>query len=139
MANASRTFIGLLDEVIIYSQAISAQDVDFLYNNPGKTLENQSAINDGPVAKPQKFVLNQNYPNPFNPVTNIKFTLEKAGYTTLEIYNTLGQLVTTLINEQMSSGQHQISFNAEKYTSGIYFYKLTSGNFTEMKKMMFLK
>jgi hypothetical protein len=98
-----------------------------------------TGIDDENKAIITEYKLNQNYPNPFNPVTSIKFTLEKSGYTTLEIYNTLGQLVITLIEGQMSSGQHQISFNAEKYTSGIYFYKLTSGNFTEMKKMMFLK
>ena len=98
-----------------------------------------TGIDDENEAILTEYKLNQNYPNPFNPLTNIEFTLEKAGHTTLEIYNTLGQLVTTLVDGQMSSGQHQISFNAEKYTSGIYFYKLTSGNFTEMKKMMFLK
>jgi hypothetical protein len=81
----------------------------------------------------------QNYPNPFNPVTNIEFTLTKSGYITLEIYNTLGQLVATLIDQQMSSGHYRVSFTADEYTSGVYFYKLTSDNFTEVKKMMYLK
>jgi hypothetical protein len=86
-----------------------------------------------------EYKLNQNYPNPFNPATNIEFTLTKPGYTTLEIYNTLGQPVATLIDGLMSSGHHQITFTADGYTSGIYFYKLTSGNFTQVKKMMLLK
>lgn len=81
----------------------------------------------------------QNYPNPFNPETTIEFNLEKPGYTTLEIYNTLGQPVATLIDGQMSSGHHQVRFAADEYTSAVYFYKLTSGGFTEVKKMMLLK
>ncbi len=93
--------------------------------------------NDDVIATAYK--LNQNYPNPFNPVTNIEFTLANPGHTTLEIYNMLGQLVETLVDEQMSSGNYRISFRADKYTSGVYFYKLKSGNFTKVKKMMFLK
>ena len=97
-----------------------------------------------PVEKLEKIIpvsyqLFQNYPNPFNPVTHIEFTLAIPGYTTLEIYNVMGQLVTTLIDGQMSSGKHRISFRADKYHSGVYFYKLQSDNFTEVKKMMLLK
>jgi hypothetical protein len=88
---------------------------------------------------PSSYNLFQNYPNPFNPVTNIEFNLANSGHTTLEIYNTLGQLVETLVDRQMSRGNHLISFRADKYESGVYFYKLRSGNFTEVKKMMFLK
>ncbi len=98
-----------------------------------------TAIDDENVAIIDKYELNQNYPNPFNPATNIEFTLTKPGHTILEIYNTLGQPVATLIDGQMSSGHHQITFMADGYTSGIYFYKLSSGNFTEVKKMMLLK
>ena len=98
-----------------------------------------TAIDDENVAIIDKYELNQNYPNPFNPSTNIEFTLTKPGYTTLEIFNTLGQPLATLINGQMNSGHHQITFTADGYTSGIYFYKLTSGNFTQVKKMMLLK
>lgn len=85
------------------------------------------------------FRLSQNYPNPFNPTTNIEFSLEKAGHTTIQIYNALGQLVETLIDKNMQSGVHNVTFNAENLESGVYFYKIISGEFTDVKKMIFMK
>ena len=98
-----------------------------------------SAIDDDKGSLITEYKLNQNYPNPFNPATNIEFTLAKSGHTTLKIYNTLGQPVATLIEGQMSRGLHIIPFAADGFSSGIYYYKLTSGNFTEMKKMILMK
>lgn len=88
---------------------------------------------------PRKFSLEQNYPNPFNPSTNISFDLEKSGYTSLTIHNVLGQKVATVLSKVMSAGHHEIDFNATGLSSGIYFYKLESGNFTAMKKMVLLR
>ncbi len=88
---------------------------------------------------PSSFVLNQNYPNPFNPTTNISFQIEKAGYTTLSIYNVLGQKLVTLLSQELSSGRHSVDFNAAGFTSGVYFYKLESDEFTSTKKMMLMK
>ncbi len=88
---------------------------------------------------PAQFQLKQNYPNPFNPSTTIDFSLAKSGYTTLIVYNLLGQRVKTLIAGNMSSGLHSFDFNASALNSGIYFYKLTSGNQTSVKKLILMK
>jgi fructose-specific component phosphotransferase system IIB-like protein len=88
---------------------------------------------------PLVYELRQNYPNPFNPVTKIEFTLAKSGQTSLVIYNVMGQVVETLVNENMTMGQHQVDFNAGKHASGMYFYRLKSGDQVMVRKMMLLK
>lgn len=88
---------------------------------------------------PTSFVLDQNYPNPFNPTTNISFQIEKAGYTTLTIYNVLGQKISTLLSKELSPGKHSVDFNAAGIPSGVYLYKLDSGELTSTKKMVLMK
>ncbi len=88
---------------------------------------------------PATFELLQNYPNPFNPATTIRFKLDKSGLTTLSIYNVLGQKIETLVNEELPPGTHQATFNASKLASGVYFYKLEAGSYSNVKKMMLLK
>ncbi|HCY74826.1 MAG TPA: peptidase M1 [Ignavibacteriales bacterium] len=88
---------------------------------------------------PNSFSLGQNYPNPFNPSTTIKFNLGKAGFTTLKLYNVIGKEVANIVNNQLESGSHEVTFNAKDLPTGTYFYKLTSGNYTETRKMMLLK
>jgi aminopeptidase N len=88
---------------------------------------------------PISFSLTQNYPNPFNPSTLIKFSIGKTGFTTLRLYNILGMEVASLINSELEAGPHEVTFDATNLPSGTYFYTLTSGNFTETRKMMFLK
>jgi hypothetical protein len=85
------------------------------------------------------FELFQNYPNPFNPTTSIEYTVPNNGYISLKVYDILGNEIATLVNEQKSQGNYQIEFNADNLPSGTYFYKLTSGGFTEIKKMMLIK
>lgn len=89
--------------------------------------------------KIKSFNLSQNYPNPFNPKTKIEFELKKSGFVKLEIFNTLGQKLETLINEVKSKGIHFVYFDGTKYSSGIYFYTLTSDNFSETKQMILNK
>jgi hypothetical protein len=88
---------------------------------------------------PNSFSLEQNYPNPFNPSTTIKFNLGKAGFTTLKLYNVIGKEVANIVNDQLEAGAHEVTFNANDLPTGTYFYKLTSGNYTETRKMMLLK
>ncbi|NWF89341.1 MAG: T9SS type A sorting domain-containing protein, partial [Ignavibacteriaceae bacterium] len=88
---------------------------------------------------PTTFKLNQNYPNPFNPSTKISFTLESAAKTTLTVYNILGQKVATLLSQELLAGYHEINFNASDLASGVYLFRLDSGNFTAVKKMMIMK
>jgi photosystem II stability/assembly factor-like uncharacterized protein len=88
---------------------------------------------------PNKFSLSQNYPNPFNPSTKIKFALPKAEKVKIDLYNNLGQKVTTLLDKQMVLGQHEVEFNAKDLASGIYYYKFKAGEFEDVKKMVLLK
>ncbi len=92
------------------------------------------------VVAPIVFELKQNYPNPFNPTTTIEFTIPKDGMTTLKIYNSIGQEVTTLVNEELKAGEyHQAIFNAQNFASGVYFARLQNGHQVQLKKMMMLK
>ena len=93
---------------------------------------------------PQKYVLNQNYPNPFNPSTTIKYSLAKPNNVTITIYNILGTKICTLINSYQTSGEHSIKWDAKDdnnnfVSSGIYIYKLETGDVNLMKKMILLK
>lgn len=88
---------------------------------------------------PDKFSLGQNYPNPFNPTTKIKFDLAKNTNVSLVIYNSLGQQVKSLVNEFKSAGYYEAEFNASDLPSGTYFYRLTTDNFVETKKMLLVK
>lgn len=90
--------------------------------------------------KPASFSLYQNYPNPFNPVTQIKFSVKTKNFTTLKVYNALGQVVTTLFNGSALPAQvYEINFDASRYTSGVYYYRLQSGNYIQVKKMIVVK
>ena len=89
--------------------------------------------------KPMKFELYQNYPNPFNPSTTISFAVPKSGNVTLKIYNTLGEEVVTLADGYMEAGIQTVNFNAKDLSSGLYIYRLTAGETTLTKKMLFLK
>lgn len=86
-----------------------------------------------------KYSLEQNYPNPFNPSTKITFSVPQSNFVSIEVYNSIGQKIATLLNEQMDAGNYSINFDAANLTSGMYFYKMTSGNFSEIKKMILVK
>jgi hypothetical protein len=83
--------------------------------------------------------LEQNYPNPFNPTTVIKYSIPVDGYVTLAVYNLLGEKVASLVNDNLKAGGHEVSFDASNLSSGVYFYRLESGSFTSVKKLMLLK
>ncbi len=95
-------------------------------------------VNDESVLKP-KYELSQNYPNPFNPETIIKFSIPKQGNVTLKIYDVLGREVITLVNEELTQGEHVKQFKADNLSSGIYYYQIKTGSFTNTKKMILLK
>lgn len=88
---------------------------------------------------PNSFHLFQNYPNPFNPQTTIKYWLKTASFVNLSVYNTLGQLVYTLVNKDQISGYHKCVFKATRFSSGIYYIKLRAGNFTYTRKMLLIR
>ncbi len=88
---------------------------------------------------PNQFSLSQNYPNPFNPTTKIRFALPKSSFAILVVYDLLGREMETLVSEQLNAGTYEADWNADKFSSGIYYYKLVAGDFVETKKMVLIK
>jgi hypothetical protein len=98
-----------------------------------------TAIGDQDLVTVSEYKLENNYPNPFNPTTTIEYSIANAGHVELYIYNTLGQRVATLVNENISAGHHQVTFDATGFASGVYFYKMVTADFSQVKKMLLVK
>ncbi len=88
---------------------------------------------------PQQIMLYQNYPNPFNPSTTINYSLPQNTFVTLKVYNSLGQELETLVNEEKSVGNYSVRFDGSRFASGIYFYRLQTENFSQTRKLLLLK
>jgi len=88
---------------------------------------------------PGEFRLHQNYPNPFNPSTTITYSLSKAAHVSLKVYNLLGREIATLADQTMPAGTHQVIWNADGAAAGLYFYKMSAGSHSELKKMLLLQ
>jgi|GEM_PF-2975730 len=88
---------------------------------------------------PSRFSLSQNYPNPFNPTTQIEYSIPKSSYVSLKVYNSIGQEVATLFSGNRLTGKYSVTFDAGKFASGVYFYRLQAGGFSSVKKMILLK
>ncbi len=88
---------------------------------------------------PNEFILHQNFPNPFNPVTNIIYELPKASFVNLTLYDITGKEIENLVNSDQSAGKNEVTWDGTNYASGIYFYKLTTTEYNETKKMVLLK
>ena len=88
---------------------------------------------------PGTYTLSQNYPNPFNPNTRIKYSIPKSSQVTLKIFNTLGEEIKTLVNEEKPVGIYELTWNAANLPSGVYFYQLKTGEYINTKKMVLLK
>ncbi len=117
------------------SETISSQNltnVDFI-------LQNVIGIEPPGTGLPSEFRLRQNYPNPFNPVTVVLFDLPQSSFAKLIVYDILGREVATLVNKELKAGTHSAAWNASGYPSGIYFYRLETKNFTDVKKMVLIK
>ena len=88
---------------------------------------------------PYTYELSQNYPNPFNPTTQIRYSVAQMGTVSLRIFDVLGRQVAELVNKQQDAGNYTVNFDASRYASGVYFYRLESGSFTSVKKMLLVK
>jgi len=88
---------------------------------------------------PDNFLLYQNYPNPFNPSTIIRYHLTVAMIVRLQVFDVQGQLVTTLVNEYQSAGQHLVEFSDSSLSGGAYFYKLTAAGYSAIRKMLLVR
>jgi hypothetical protein len=91
------------------------------------------------VQLPTQFALLQNYPNPFNPSTTIRYALPHSSFVTLTVYNTLGQQVAQLVNEQQQAGYHNAVFRGDGLASGVYFYRLNAESVVDVKKLVLLR
>jgi hypothetical protein len=88
---------------------------------------------------PSDYKLYQNYPNPFNPTTNIKFDLPKTSFAKIKIFNILGNEIATLVNEQLQPSSYSVDWNASEYPSGVYFYRIETNQFADVKRMLLIK
>ncbi|MBU4487205.1 MAG: T9SS type A sorting domain-containing protein [Candidatus Delongbacteria bacterium] len=107
----------------------------YINSNTGKSKPEKTET----VNIPLIYELKQNYPNPFNPTTTISFTLPVKEKISLKIYNILGSEIAELAGKEFEKGAHEVIFDADKFVSGLYFYKLETKGFSKMKKMMLVK
>ncbi len=131
-----------LSKTDVQSLAISGTDVIAGINGAGAwkwSLSEISGVSKLVKDIPQEFTLSQNYPNPFNPNTVISYSLPSASNIKLVVYNTLGQTIKVLESGYKNAGNYSVNFNASTLPSGIYFYKLEAGQFSQIKKMMLIK
>jgi endo-1,4-beta-xylanase len=99
-------------------------------------------FNDIPEEKsalPKEFYISNNYPNPFNPVTKINYSIAKRVHVKIEVYDIIGRLVDTIVNKKQSPGKYTVTFNGEKFASGIYFYRFKAGPYIKVKRMLLIK
>ena len=140
MSGAPNTALRSIDAVRINENTVYGLAVTY-FKEVYKLIDTARIIGiKNPIIEiPKEFNLYQNYPNPFNPVTKIKYSIQKDAGTTLKIYNSLGQLMTTLVNSYLKAGEYEVNFNGENYPSGLYFYVLESGDYVSTKKMVLIK
>lgn len=119
----------------------SVTKLKLLTDKAHELCQNGFVIGISPISKeiPVKFNLYQNYPNPFNPVTKFKFDIPKAENVVLKIYDALGKEISSIMNEKLNPGAYSVDWDASAYPSGVYFYQLITGSFTETKKMILVK
>jgi hypothetical protein len=107
--------------------------------NLGLNMQSVTGIGNSGNDIPATYNLSQNYPNPFNPTTRIEYAIPKQGLVNINIYDVLGRLVSTLVNEVKKAGYYSVEFNAINLSSGVYYYRLESGSFIDTKKLMLIK
>ena len=117
-----------------------SSNIEFILENffhESKSTKVDESTNVSSINK--EFKLEQNYPNPFNPSTNIKFSLPKPETVTIEIYDIIGQRIETLLSKPMSAGYHEVEFNGQNLSSGIYLYRIEASEWSDVKKMILLR
>ncbi len=133
---------GTVSEISNYSFVDKTTAADYFYRLKQVDMDgsyNYSKVIEVNLAANLTFSLAQNFPNPFNPSTTIKYSIAKAGFTKLTVYNSLGQAVKVLVNEVKTPGEYNITFDASHLSSGLYFYKLETDGFVKTNKMLLVK
>lgn len=143
----------------LFPKSKYAYQAHIMLDDEGYTLEGLKALIDSVnaglgkygakyaqemIEQPVEYKLYNNYPNPFNPATTIKYSLAENSLVTLKVYNTMGQLVKTLVNKHQSEGSHSVEWDGTndggvRVTSGVYIYRISAGNFNAVNKMILLK
>jgi photosystem II stability/assembly factor-like uncharacterized protein len=128
----SKCWNGALDEVRLYNRALTLAEI--------QALSSITAIEDRfDDLIPATFVLSQNYPNPFNPSTTIRYGLPNRSHVSLTVFNTLGQQVSIPQNGDQDPGYHEVRFDGSGLPSGVYFYRMQAGSFTETRKLLLVR
>ncbi len=130
---------GGIDIAIIPGVGSSSVHVGSTFTVDDLSFSGVTGVAQEVATTPQSYALGQNFPNPFNPTTVINYSIPGSGQTTLTVYDLLGREVQTLVNEYQNAGTYSFSFDASKLTSGVYYYRLQSGSFTQTKKLMLVK
>lgn len=134
--NPAKGFTGSLDDMRIYSYALGEGAILQLYEgNDNVRVSNEEEI----LVTPKVFKLYQNYPNPFNPSTRINFSLEEPGFVELKVYDITGRLISTIVNDNKTSGNHSVNFNGANLASGIYIYELKANGRRAIKRFTLIK
>jgi len=135
----------------LYDIVFTDENTGWFFSGGGGTLSNIYRTTNGGHGgivsvddnvkdfRPDGFSLEQNYPNPFNPTTIIKYQVSELGYLTINVYDVLGNEIGTLVNEEKQVGAYEVEFDGAGLTSGIYFYQLRAGDYTDTKKMILLR
>ena len=121
---------------LVNGKKLMENALGYIYNGEISGIDDENHLNHRVVSN---FILEQNYPNPFNPSTKINYSLSQSEKVSIEIYNTIGQNIQTLVNKQMPAGHHEVEFNAKNLPSGIYLYSIRAGDFYDVKKMILLR
>jgi hypothetical protein len=111
-----------------FNNQITGINLNFIFSD----VQSETKIPDG-------YVLYQNYPNPFNPITNINFSIASESFVLLKVYDILGKELATLVSDNLKVGNYKVTFDGAKFTSGVYFYRLQAGEFSNVRKMIFIK
>ena len=123
----------------LYYYKVKYRDHNLKWSDWSNVTSFNNVLDVEEITAPMDYDLKQNYPNPFNPSTEIKFAIKEAGCVSLKVYDILGNLVKVLVDEQMNAGYYNITFNANNLSSGVYFYKIQTNNFSKVKKMMLVR
>lgn len=125
----------LIDKYTYYMAGGTYQEGRIYHTSNGGS----TSVNNTSAISVSEFSLSQNFPNPFNPVTSIKYNVPNKSQVMMKVYNSVGKEIVELVNEVKAGGVYEVKFDASNLPSGVYYYKLTSGNFSETKKMILIK
>ena len=133
--------------IVIFSMDGSSLESSTLFEYTGNmTIESiivsdieGNAIPASSIIVPSKYALESAYPNPFNPVTTLNFSLPESQEVMLQVYNLQGRVIETLVNSNIEAGYHSVQWNADNYSSGMYFVKMVAGEYIDTQKLMLVK